>query len=115
MTKLTLIQAIARIEGFNVAKSRPQRDNDPGDIVAGAFTKAHGATGSDGRFAIFPDAATGFAALTDLLKSPSYINLTVEQAINRYAPPSENNTVNYVNVVCGWVGCTPQTPIKELI
>jgi hypothetical protein len=112
---MKLIEAIARIEGFGVKGSRPNRDENPGDIDAGSFSQAHGATGSDGRFAIFPDAVTGYAALVALLKSPSYINLTVEQAINRYAPPVENQTSHYVAVVCGWVGCQPSTLIKDLL
>ena len=102
--------AIARMEGFyasNSAPDRPQREDNPGDIEYGPFTIAHGATGTDGRFAIFPDADTGMECLRSLLASPAYANLTIQQAVNRYAPPNENDTVNYVDMVCKWTGFQP--------
>jgi len=112
---MTFLEAVGRMEGFGVPGDRPTRDNDPGDIEYGPFTKAHGAISSDGRFAIFPDAATGFAALHALLTGPAYRGLTVSQAINKYAPPNENNTVNYVNSICRWVGCKPTDIIDSLL
>ena len=48
---------------------RNMRNHNPGNIEYGAFARAHGATGSDGRFAIFPDDATGNAAMQALLES----------------------------------------------
>jgi hypothetical protein len=70
----------------NVAGTRSWRDNNPGNIEAGSFADAHGAIGSDGRFAIFPDAGTGMQALVSLLSSDGYQGLTIEQAMERYAP-----------------------------
>lgn len=105
---LTLEQAIARMEGFyaqNPSKNRPQRNHNPGDIEYGQFARLHGATSSDSRFAIFPDDATGFAALRALLNTPMYRILTIEQMVNKYAPPVENNVSNYLKSVCTWVGC----------
>ena len=112
------IQAIARMEGFYAkdrTPDRPQWDDNPGDIEYGEFAIAHGATGTDGRFAIFPDAQTGFAALEALLRTPAYQGLTVEQAINKYAPPVENNTVNYVNLVCAWAACRPTDLLADVL
>lgn len=100
--KLSLEQAIAKVEGFNAKGSkpnRPQRNHNPGDIEYGDFAKAHGATGTDGRFAIFPNDNSGFAALTALLKTQGYSSLSVEQAIGKFAPPSENDTAKYVKDV----------------
>lgn len=55
-------------------------------------------TSPNGSFAVFPDAETGEKALYNLLSSnPSYRNLTVKNAIYKYAPPSQNNTKGYVN------------------
>ena len=66
----------------------------------GDFAKRHGATGTDGRFAIFPDAGTGRAALDALLASPAYAGLSTDQIIQKYAPPSDgNDTAAYLAAV----------------
>ena len=69
------------------------RNNNPGNIRNGAFANAHGAfKGKHNRhFAIFPDPATGFAALIALLKTQVYQPLSVMDAMERYAPSSDNN------------------------
>jgi hypothetical protein len=90
---------VAYADGLKVGGSRAWRNNNPGNIVAGAFAKAHGAIGSDGHFAIFPDEATGHAALTSLLKGEGYAHLTVAEAMAKYAPPSENDTKAYAAAV----------------
>ena len=105
---MTFMQAIARIEGYGIANVHPTRDNNPGDIIAGNFTLQHGQEGVDGRFAVFPNADEGYAALRALLQK-HYAGLTVAQAINKYAPPSENNTNNYIQSVCASTGLTPST------
>lgn len=119
---MTLLVAIATIEGFYVPGSRPNRNNNPGDIEWGPFALMNGATaletpkGSEpARFAFFPNAEVGFAALHALLSGPSYSHLTIEEAINRYAPPSENQTQNYVEFVCHHVGCLPTQTVKEVL
>ena len=89
----------ASAEGFfdkGKIPNRPQRNHNPGDVEYGDFAIRHGATGSDGRFAIFPDDETGMAALRALLSSPGYAGLTTEQKIQKYAPSSENNTDAYI-------------------
>lgn len=116
--KVMLPYAIARMEGFFIEGSRPQRNNNPGDIEWGTFAELHGALHPEfpyGRFAVFPSPAVGFAALVALLKTPVYAALTVAEAINRYAPPVENNTDTYVKLVCDWVGCTADDPINRFI
>lgn len=105
---LTFMEAIAREEGFNVEGSRPNRNNNPGDIEYGRFAKAHGATAGDPRFAIFPDADSGFSAMRALLQG-AYLGLTVEQALNKWAPPVENNTNAYLANVLNWTGLTADT------
>lgn len=108
MTPLTFMQAVAREEGFNVQGSRPNRNNNPGDIEYGRFTKSHGATGGDPRFAVFPDASTGFNAMRALLQS-AYLGLTVEQALNKWAPPAENDVSAYLKNVLSWTGMAADT------
>ena len=82
--------------------SRSGRHNNPGNLEYSPFARAHGAIGTDGRFAIFPDVATGTAAQRALLfKSDPYKNLTLPQAISRWAPGSENNVPAYARAVGG--------------
>jgi hypothetical protein len=112
---MTFLEAVARMEGFGVPHGRSTRNNNPGDIEAGKFAQAHGATGSDGRFAIFPDPDTGFAAMKLLFQAPSYKGLTVAAALNKWAPPVENATNHYIASVCSWANCKPTDVIDELL
>jgi uncharacterized protein (TIGR02594 family) len=79
--------------------SRAWRNNNPGNIEKGSFADEHDAIGGDSRFAIFPDEATGLRAVVALLKTPAYQKHDLAGAINRYAPPTENNTKGYVAFV----------------
>lgn len=82
--------------------SRSWRNNNPGNIEYGPFAKAHGAIGTDGRFAIFPSETAGINAQRALLfESPAYKNLTLPQAIARWAPGSENDVPAYVAAMGG--------------
>jgi len=102
-------------DGFiNVGGTRNWRNNNPGNIEAGKFATAHGAIGSDGRFAIFPDLDTGRRALAALLTCGSYINLSIVQAMTQYAPPNENDTSAYTNFISTKVGVDPSTLMSAL-
>jgi hypothetical protein len=116
--KSSLDTAIAKVEGFYAKgqkANRPQRNHNPGDLEYGDFAKAHGATGTDGRFAIFPDDATGFAALHSLLQTQGYSNLTIEQAIGKFAPPKENDTAKYVRDVSRSTALAPTTTVGQAL
>ena len=73
------------------------RNNNPGNLRFGAFARRHGATHESGGFAVFPNYQTGFNALVALLRTKTYRDLTLYDAIHRYAPTSENHTENYIN------------------
>ena len=97
-----------------VGGSRAWRNNNPGNIRESDFARRNGAIGAAGGFAVFPDYEAGFAALIALLRAPSYQNLNLEQAINRYAPPSENDTDAYINSVEKQIGISRTTPMPKL-
>lgn len=103
-TPCTLLQAIAREEGFYAEgpPNRPQRCNNPGDLEWHPWMKAFGAMAGDPRFAVFPTADQGFAALRHLLQLPLYSGKTIAQAIWQFAPGNENNTQSYIRNVCAW-------------
>lgn len=117
---MTLLQAIAHMEGFYELHSRPQRNNNPGDLSWGDEAKAFGATHGDPRFAVFPNPATGWVALKGWLSVPAkfagdgkliggYLGATIIQVLNRFAPPNENDTAHYVDTVCKNTGLSPTT------
>lgn len=88
-----------------VGGSRAWRNNNEGNLEFGKFAKAHGAIGTDGRFAIFPDEETGRRAKAKLLfEGDNYKNLNLMQAIARYAPSGENNTARYQKTILSAVG-----------
>ena len=78
---------------------RNWRNNNPGNIEYGPFAMKYGAIGSDGRFAIFPTEEQGRMAQDALLKSKNYANLSLSDAIKRYAPSNENDPKSYANQI----------------
>lgn len=112
---MSVATAIARQEGFYVHNSRAARNNNPGNLEYGPFAISQGATASDGRFAIFPAPRIGFNALEALLGLPEYSNLTLGEAIGKFAPASENDTDNYIRNVCAWCDCSACDRVGELL
>jgi len=121
---MTLMEAMARMEGFYESGSRPQRNNNPGDIEWGSYAaKIGGATrieqipegiNEKPRFAYFPDPLTGFNGMKTLL-SLHYGKRTIIDMIrglpdgkggyvDGWAPPPENDSVHYASVICTWTG-----------
>ncbi len=94
--------------------SRSWVNNNPGNIEFGSFSKKMGAIGTDGRFAIFPSVEAGFNAQATLLKSGTYKDLTLAQAIAKYAPPHENDTQAYVDYVSQKTGISANTRMGDL-
>ena len=101
-----------REDGSGVTRSggsRAWRNNNPGNIRS-----ATNEIGSAGGFAVFADYDTGFNAIITLLSSPRYSNLSIFDAISRYAPPNENDTANYQNLIAEWTGLDTSRIISDL-
>lgn len=109
----TLPEAIARMEGWydTGVPNRPQRNLNPGDLEWHPWMASFGAVKGDPRFAIFPSADQGFAALRHLLQFPLYKGKTISQAIEVFAPSTENNTSAYIGAVCAWCEAQPDSII----
>lgn len=94
---------------------RNVRNNNPGNIIDSQFARSQpGYVRSDGRFAVFETPEAGKAAQSALLGS--YIDRgfnTVEKIINRWAPPSENDTGTYVRNVARELGVDPRAPLGK--
>ena len=76
------------------------RNNNPGNLKP------------KGEFAVYPDMQTGWKALDDNLLSYHKMGLnTISRVINRWAPPSENNTASYIQDVSQRLGVDPNASI----
>lgn len=116
---MTFIEAIAREEGFGIDGSRAQRNNNPGNMNFGPFAQRYGAvleTHDKPRFANFPSTDAGFQAMRDLL-AEHYSGMTIGQALNKWAPPSDgNDTSSYTENVTKWMGVPADTVLTpELV
>jgi hypothetical protein len=94
--------------------SRAWRNNNPGNLRSGTFANNHGAIGSAGGFAVFPDEQTGDAASAALLRIPTYSGLSVDDAIARRSPSNENDTENLQNTIHNMSGLSGDEIVGEL-
>lgn len=105
-----LANAISNFEGFNVAGSLAQRNNNPGNLkYAGQAGATLGANG----FAVFDSLDDGQAALLNQLNLYSSRGMTLAQMMNTYAPSSDNNDTSvYLSYVSQQTGVDPSTSLS---
>jgi len=90
--------------------TRGERNNNPGNIRGNSSFIWQGQTGLDpDGFVIFDNVINGLRALGKLLCNyQTHHGLTtIRTMINRWAPPSENDTGAYVNAVAADCGVDP--------
>lgn len=94
------------------------RNNNPGNIEYGSFADQCGAVDKDYKgFAVFPTYEDGQNAQKTLLFGTQsvYYNLSLLDAIRRYAPGSDgNNPKEYANFVSRKAGIDRDTPLYKL-
>ena len=107
--------AIQQMEGW-FPGSRSYLNNNPGNLRSGP-----GMTGTAGGYAVFPDVATGQAALDAQVQSNIDRGLTLQQffaggnGYPGYAPSADNNNPTaYANFVAGQVGIDTSTPLNSV-
>ena len=117
---LNIPEAIAREEGWNLTPpARCRRNCNPGNLDMAPWEMQFGASlekvpaGEKARFAVFPDAPSGFAALVHLCGFPKYRGKSLANLITAWAPPSENDTSAYLQNVCRWTNLTQDTIIDD--
>ncbi|HDR2758955.1 TPA: hypothetical protein QCJ74_002287 [Enterobacter mori] len=88
--------------------ARGIRNNNPGNIEYSKKNPWEGQTGDDGRFAKFETPEHGIRALGRNLLSYQRQGIdTVNDIINRWAPPTDNNNTDaYIKAVCDQLGVT---------
>lgn len=107
----------------NAALPRGIRNNNPLNIRYSAANDWQGQTGTDGEYAIFSAPEYGIRAAAKLLNNyiTRYGLRSVRSIINRWAPPSENNTGSYVDAVAKKLNVQPDdvllwpTSVNKLI
>ena len=93
------------------------RNNNPGNIEYGKFAIEHGATGSDGRFAIFPSMKAGEDAMAALLMSYAKGGTnTISSIVRKWSPAGENGAANtnaYIADVAKRTGIDPNKVLSN--
>lgn len=85
------------------------RNNNPGNL---RFANQPGATQGEGGFARFETPEAGLAAMQKQIELDTQTRgLTLDRFLNKYAPPSENKTQNYINFVAKKTGLDPTKPV----
>lgn len=119
---LCIPEAIAREEGWNLTPpARCRRNANPGNLDYEPWQQLFGGiletvpTGERARFAVFPDAPSGFAALVHLCGFPEYKGKSLANLVQAWAPPVENNTSQYLQNVENFTGLTADTIIDNYL
>jgi hypothetical protein len=109
---LRFSEAIATAEGFFVNGSRPQRKNNPGDIM------------SHGEYVVYSSIAEGWQALYALVYKMFYggslyynPTMTISQVAYYYADGKDDpdGAANWAQNVANYMGVTPDTTLNSLM
>jgi hypothetical protein len=100
-----LMRAIAQEEGFGIPGTIPTTHHNPGDLRHSPHS-FHLASAPDAIGQIDDD-ADGWEDLEDQLERYVGRGYTLRQAVYEYAPPSENNTAQYLSFVLGRLSLKP--------
>jgi hypothetical protein len=108
-----LAQLIAQEEGFYVPGSLPNRNNNPGDLRH----SPHSFHTADAPNAIgqIDTRVDGWADLEKQLTLYAQRNMTLRQAIYEFAPPSENDSAEYLGFICEGLGVPPDTTVYDAL
>lgn len=88
--------------------ARGIRLNNPGNVRLGLQWQGMADIQNDKEFITFATPEYGIRAMAKVLMTyqKRYLIDTISACINRYAPPSENNTIEYIRDVCNRTGFT---------
>jgi hypothetical protein len=90
------------------------RNQNPGNIRPGSISRKHGQIGVVFNFAVFPDRESGHLALLDVLKI-TYGDSSIDEMMEHFAPPSENNTARYKKFLHEVTGVKDNKGTTEII
>ena len=110
MTKLA--QLIAEMEGFGLRGKIPTIRHNPGDLRHSPHSQHPADPNAIG--SIDTD-AHGWEDLEVQLRRYADRGLTLEQAIEIFAPGNENDTEGYLKFICDGLGMAPDTPARKAL
>jgi hypothetical protein len=109
-----LAAAMIRQEGSYQLGTAGQRYNNPGNLMdLNHAIWPQYPTAPSGEV-IFPDPATGLAAMQRDLSIKIARGMTLSSLITMYAPPSQNDTATYIANVALWTGLPTDVPLNTL-
>jgi hypothetical protein len=89
--------------------------NNPAAIQAGTFATNNGAVGTAGNgLAIFPDSQTGMNAANNLLNTPGYSGLSLEQTLNKWQTGNANTPGQYTQSLLNKSGLSGNSLLNAL-
>jgi hypothetical protein len=94
--------------------TRGETNSNPGNIrhVKGVAWVGQSIVQADDAFVQFTSPVYGIRAIARILKSYDREGIhTLTEAIDRWAPPNENNSASYVSDVCQRCGVNPDSPV----
>lgn len=95
--------------------TRSWANNNPGNLRYSQWEDEYGAIGQDeDGFAIFESVEAGLEAQKHLLQSENYANLTLREAVYRYAPQHENDSEAYARQVSQATGIATNRVLNTL-
>lgn len=87
------------------------QNNNPGNLK---YVGQEGATLGQGGFARFNTPEEGYQALVRQIQLDQSRDLTVSAFVNKYAPPSENDTQTYIRQLTEALSVAPNSKIKNI-
>ena len=108
----TLANLIARMEGWGRTGVWATLNNNPGNL---RNVGQAGVIGTSGGYAVFGSPEAGWAALERDLQLKAARGDTVQSMIYAYAPPSQNDTANYLSFLTSGLGVPASTPLSQVL
>lgn len=108
-----LAQCIARMEGFGIPGAVPTVKNNPGDLRHSPQASHEGEGPDD--IGIMNSPAAGWQDLERQLNLFATRGLNLTDLAEVYAPPNENNTANYLNLLCNWLHISPLALVSDAL
>jgi hypothetical protein len=109
-----LAQLISKEEGFGIPGAIPTVRNNPGDLRHAPNTSHDGEGSND--IGIEPNVEDGWADLERQLQLFADRGMTLRAVIYAFAPPSENDSEQYLNFICTGLGnVSPDMPVSEAL
>jgi hypothetical protein len=108
-----IAELIAMEEGYGIPGALPTRNNNPGDLRHSPHSfHTAAAPNAIGQIDTPTD---GWNDLVEQLDDYVARRLTVAQAIEDFAPPTENDTQGYLAYILTGLGCTGSTLLADVM